>query len=231
MAEGTKMNKTLKHGARQEDSVLAWGRKPQVNMSLLCKVMRAPAKGTRCRPRFYLMSPLTPARLLFTLSVLRSRSRGLSRAPWVRSHCGDRTRCGWGQDCPSFGKQAHMSRGAGLAGGPHTGSLIFLPEITGVPVSEAAAFSRRNRRLGEAGSSLSAVTRGGEVLSRRGIVQRPRKPANKRPFPAHPPRPQPGSGNHSPFLQNNAPALLSGSPGSFYAFGHFPPEDRFHSNF
>ena len=60
------------------------------------------------------------------------------------------------------------------------------------------------------------MTRGGEVLFRLGIVQRPRKPANERPFPEHPTSPQSGSGNHSPFLQTNAPALLSGSPGSFY---------------
>lgn len=53
-------------------------------------------------------------------------------------------------------------------------------------------------------------------MFRLGIVQRPRKPANERPFPEHPTSPQSGFGNHSPFLQTNAPALLSGSPGSFY---------------
>ena len=130
----------------------------------------------------------------------------------------------WGRFSPFFGKQAHISRGAELAGGPHTGSPNFPPRDNRGPCLWSSGFlppqppARRGRQLAVRGDTRRRD--GCEFLSRPSIAHRPPKPANERRFPAHLPLPPPGSGNHSPFLETNAPALLAGSPGSF-SFMHF----------
>ena len=70
----------------------------------------------------------------------------------ARAVGGDRT-------CPSFGKQAHMSRGAELAWGPHTGSLNFPPRDNRGPCLWSSGFlqpqppARRGRQLAVRGDT------------------------------------------------------------------------------